>query len=153
MKSLSCIVAITSIVGTSQAFTTPMNQGKAATMVKLTNSDTKESINNNRRVLLGGFVGALTTIAIQQPDIALADVDVDDYLRSGMVSMPMGVSGQAGKRYDKASGHLKPQISLRGSQKNNYCCTGRLIWLYAEISQRHFFHSRLLYCHKSFSHS
>ena len=153
MKSSSCIVAIASLVATSQAFTTPMNQGKAATMVKLTNSDTKENINNNRRALLGSFVGALTTIAIQQPDIALADVDVDDYLRSGMVSMPMGVSGQAGKRYDKASEHLKPQISLRGSQKNNYCCNGRLIYLYAVISQRPFFHSRLLCCDIFFSHS
>ena len=110
MKSLACILAIASLVDTCQAFITPVNQGKTATVVKMTNSNTKENVNSNRRVLLSGFIGALTTIVIQQPDIALADVDVDDYLRSGMVSMPMGVSGQAGKRYVKSKRFLKPKI-------------------------------------------
>jgi len=34
---------------------------------------------------------------ISTPQSALADVDTDSFIRSGMVSMPMGVSGQAGK--------------------------------------------------------
>ena len=39
--------------------------------------------------LAGACVGA--------PTVASAVVDTEDFIRTGMVSMPMGVSGQAGK--------------------------------------------------------
>lgn len=44
--------------------------------------------------LAGACVGACVVAA---PTIASADVDTEDFIRTGMVSMPMGVSGQAGK--------------------------------------------------------
>jgi hypothetical protein len=46
-----------------------------------------------RRSFIGAIGSACAGVAIT----ANADVDVDDFMRSGMVSMPMGVSGQAGK--------------------------------------------------------
>lgn len=53
-----------------------------------------------RRDALGWIAGGVSAafIAQQQPALAVeGGVDVDSFLQSGMVSMPMGVSGQAGK--------------------------------------------------------
>ena len=111
MKIVSTLLTTTGLVASAQAFVAPTTQGRAeimtaessscstSTMQQMSNSD-ETNANCNRRVLLGGFLSAVTTIPFLQPDIASADVDVEDYIRSGMVSMPMGVSGQAGKRYD-----------------------------------------------------
>lgn len=43
------------------------------------------------------FTAIATTSTLLNPSKASADMDVDDFLKSGQVSMPMGVSGQAGK--------------------------------------------------------
>jgi len=42
-----------------------------------------------------GWIGAASVAAL--PTICTADTNVDDFIRSGRVAMPMGVSGQAGK--------------------------------------------------------
>lgn len=49
----------------------------------------------SRRAALG-WIGSAATVALNGP-AAWAEMDVDNYLKSGMVSMPMGVSGQGGK--------------------------------------------------------
>ena len=54
-----------------------------------------------RRQALGWIGGAAAALVVNQHPAVAAEqpevVNVDDYLRTGMVSMPMGVSGQAGK--------------------------------------------------------
>jgi len=55
---------------------------------------------SNRRDFISNAaiaVGSASGMLISTPQSALADVDTDSFIRSGMVSMPMGVSGQAGK--------------------------------------------------------
>jgi len=42
-------------------------------------------------------VASGSTIVASSPPPAWADVDTEDFIKTGMVSMPMGVSGQAGK--------------------------------------------------------
>jgi hypothetical protein len=46
---------------------------------------------------MGWLAGACAGACVGAPTIASADVDTDGFIRTGMVSMPMGVSGQAGK--------------------------------------------------------
>mmetsp|Transcript_15521 Transcript_15521/g.25067 ORF Transcript_15521/g.25067 Transcript_15521/m.25067 type:complete len:298 (-) Transcript_15521:13-906(-) len=55
---------------------------------------------SNRRDFISNAaiaVGSASGILISTPQSALADVDTDSFIKTGMVSMPMGVSGQAGK--------------------------------------------------------
>lgn len=51
----------------------------------------------SRREALGSILGGGATVFLSQPSNAVETTDVDSFLRSGGVSMPMGVSGQAGK--------------------------------------------------------
>lgn len=57
-------------------------------------SDASEGLMSNRRSFIATAAIALAGIN-NMP--AVADMDVDDFLKSGQVAMPMGVSGQAGK--------------------------------------------------------
>lgn len=51
-----------------------------------------------RRRALGWIAGSCVAgTCVGAPEIACADVNTDDFVRTGMVSQPMGVSGQAGK--------------------------------------------------------
>lgn len=47
--------------------------------------------------ILGGGAAAVSVLLTNGPANAVETTDVDDFLRTGGVSMPMGVSGQAGK--------------------------------------------------------
>jgi len=42
------------------------------------------------------IIGSGCSLSVPQSAFA-ADIDTEDFLKTGMVSMPMGVSGQAGK--------------------------------------------------------
>jgi hypothetical protein len=73
--------------------------------VKSTSTTTTTCLNessSNRRSFfsntIGATFGAAAALTIgSQPSVAEGDFDVDNFLKSGQVSMPMGVSGQAGK--------------------------------------------------------
>mmetsp|Transcript_92133 Transcript_92133/g.187529 ORF Transcript_92133/g.187529 Transcript_92133/m.187529 type:complete len:306 (-) Transcript_92133:269-1186(-) len=60
-----------------------------------------ESAASSRREALGSILGGGAAVAsavlLPGPASAVETMDVDDFLRTGGVSMPMGVSGQAGK--------------------------------------------------------
>lgn len=62
---------------------------------------TKHAVSSRRDVLgsiLGGSAAAITGLmTFTQASNAVETTDIDNFLRSGGVSMPMGVSGQAGK--------------------------------------------------------
>ena len=47
--------------------------------------------------ILGGGAAVASAVLLPGPASAVDTMDVDDFLRTGGVSMPMGVSGQAGK--------------------------------------------------------
>lgn len=65
--------------------------------------------------------GSLATMSAF-PGVSLADVDVDDFMRSGGVSQPMGVSGQAGK------GRPETGVVLReGSEVSRDSRTGNVL--------------------------
>lgn len=83
------------------------------------------STSNSRRDALGWLAGACAAggaSLVGIPQIASADVDTDDFIRTGMVSMPMGVSGQAGKS--------KPDTGVRlldGSEVNRDSRSGDVL--------------------------
>jgi len=91
-----------------------------------------------RRTALGWFLGApvaVTTALVTVPSqSAHAEVDTADFIRTGMVSMPMGVSGQAGKAKpvtgiifregtevsrNARSGDVLAEILVKNSNNNN----------------------------------
>eukprot|EP00527_Entomoneis_sp_CCMP2396_P007074 CAMPEP_0198141866 /NCGR_PEP_ID=MMETSP1443-20131203/4794_1 /TAXON_ID=186043 /ORGANISM="Entomoneis sp., Strain CCMP2396" /LENGTH=285 /DNA_ID=CAMNT_0043804739 /DNA_START=43 /DNA_END=900 /DNA_ORIENTATION=- len=83
-----------------------------------------------REALISWVAGAASGVCMSQlPAYAEGSFDVNDYLRSGMVSQPMGVSGQAGKSRpetgivlrdgsevsrDSRSGNVLAEIILKG---------------------------------------
>jgi hypothetical protein len=59
----------------------------------------QQHLSTRRHVVLG-WIGAGTVAAITAPQVSFADdagVNVKDFLKTGQVAQPMGVSGQAGK--------------------------------------------------------
>ena len=65
-------------------------------------SSSSSSSSKSRRQVIGSLLGGVSTaaaaVALVLPNIANAsEMDVDSFLQSGGVAMPMGVSGQAGK--------------------------------------------------------
>ena len=79
-----------------------------STLLKLSQNDddtstTSSSLTNRRNVILSSFgaaVGILTTNAKNSwadSSSQAGGFQVDDFLKTGQVAMPMGVSGQAGK--------------------------------------------------------
>jgi len=52
--------------------------------------------------------------AVVAPAFAEESMNVDDFLKSGMVSMPMGVSGQAGKSKPETGVVLRDDVSQNG---------------------------------------
>jgi hypothetical protein len=53
------------------------------------------------------------------PQYAFAEVDTEDFLKTGMVSMPMGVSGQAGKAKPKTGIVLREGTDVLQSNKGD----------------------------------
>lgn len=91
----STILALSLLEGTNAFAPTPITQQT----VRFSSETTALfSQSNNRRDFLAeaaaAIVGGASLVAI--PQYAQA-VDTEEFLKSGMVSMPMGVSGQAGK--------------------------------------------------------
>lgn len=88
-----------------------------------------------RRSAMGWLAGACVAgTCVGSPQIARSDVDTDDFIRTGMVSMPMGVSGQAGKskpntgvilrdgtevNRDSKSGDVLAEILVKDAKSSN----------------------------------
>jgi hypothetical protein len=94
----------------------------------------------SRRTALGWLVGSGSVVAagfgsaLLLPGVSQASVDTEDFIRTGMVSMPMGVSGQAGKAKpitgiifrdgtevsrDAKSGDVLAEILVKNVKSNN----------------------------------
>lgn len=87
MKLSAVIITLALVYESSHALAPPSSSSSTTSLPTQT----------SRRATLGWLVSAATAAVIGGPSIARADVDTDDFIRTGMVSMPMGVSGQAGK--------------------------------------------------------
>lgn len=78
---------------------TTTNSGRTHSALLAEKVDEHESAEVSRRSIFSAFTatGAAMALVGMSPGTALADTDVESFLQSGQVSMPMGVSGQAGK--------------------------------------------------------
>ena len=78
---------------------TTTNSGRTHAALLAKKVDEHESAEVSRRSIFSAFTatGAAMALVGMSPGTALADTDVESFLQSGQVSMPMGVSGQAGK--------------------------------------------------------
>jgi hypothetical protein len=82
---LTVVVTLLSVEG-AEAFAHPLSAQHA----------TSTSLEAHRREFLSSAAAALVGFELL-PQCAVAELDTEDFLKTGMVSMPMGVSGQAGK--------------------------------------------------------
>ena len=89
------VVAL-ALLGSSHAFTpsSPPLQllPKSSSSVLYSHHNRREFISNAAVIIGGGC--SLSSVPLSA---FAADIDTEDFLKTGMVSMPMGVSGQAGK--------------------------------------------------------
>ena len=102
--------------------------------VKAKTSNSKTERVQSRRAALGWlstitstvvfpFVAiAATTVTEEETDIRAPGVDMDRYIKTGMVSQPMGVSGQAGKSRPETGVILR-----EGSQVSRNTQTGEVV--------------------------
>ena len=79
---------------------------------------TTTSLEAHRREFLCLTAGALVGSSIL-PQYAGAELDTEGFLKSGMVSMPMGVSGQAGKAKPKTGVILREGTDVLQSKKGD----------------------------------
>ena len=90
------VVAL-ALLGSSQAFTPSshplqlLTPSKSSSSVLYSHHNRREFISNAAVIIGGGC-----SLSVPQSAFA-ADIDTEDFLKTGMVAMPMGVSGQAGK--------------------------------------------------------
>ena len=73
---------------------------------------------HQRREFLSSAAAALVGSSIL-PQYAVAEIDTEDFLKTGMVSMPMGVSGQAGKAKPKTNVILREGTDVLQSNKGD----------------------------------
>lgn len=73
---------------------------------------------HHRREFLSLATGALVGSNIL-PQCASAELDTEDFLKTGMVSMPMGVSGQAGKAKPKTGVVLREGTDVLQNKKGD----------------------------------
>ena len=69
--------------------------------VQLQQTSTSLNSHIDRRNLLSNIIAATAGCVLLPQSSWAADVNTEDFLKTGMVSMPMGVSGQAGKAKPK----------------------------------------------------
>ena len=94
MKSCSIVVAFASIYQSVSAFAPSSSSVERCS---------REHETHNRREFLSSAAAAAAALVGSSilPEVARAEVDTEDFLKTGMVAMPMGVSGQAGKAKPK----------------------------------------------------
>mmetsp|Transcript_16415 Transcript_16415/g.23261 ORF Transcript_16415/g.23261 Transcript_16415/m.23261 type:complete len:291 (+) Transcript_16415:94-966(+) len=73
---------------------------------------------HQRREFLSSAAAAIVGSTIL-PQYAAAELDTEDFLKTGMVSMPMGVSGQAGKAKPKTNVVLREGTDVLQSKKGD----------------------------------
>ena len=73
---------------------------------------------HHRREFLSSAAAALIGSSIL-PQYAVAELDTEDFLKTGMVSMPMGVSGQAGKAKPRTNVVLREGTDVLQSKKGD----------------------------------
>mmetsp|Transcript_1837 Transcript_1837/g.3353 ORF Transcript_1837/g.3353 Transcript_1837/m.3353 type:complete len:294 (-) Transcript_1837:1737-2618(-) len=73
---------------------------------------------HHRREFLSSAAAALIGSSIL-PKYAVAELDTEDFLKTGMVSMPMGVSGQAGKAKPRTNVVLREGTDVLQSKKGD----------------------------------
>lgn len=104
MKSCSIVVAFASM-STVAAFAPSSSSVEA----------------HNRREFLSSAAAAAAALVGSSilPEVARAEVDTEDFLKTGMVAMPMGVSGQAGKAKPKTGVVLREGSDVLQSKKGD----------------------------------
>mmetsp|Transcript_13904 Transcript_13904/g.20696 ORF Transcript_13904/g.20696 Transcript_13904/m.20696 type:complete len:294 (+) Transcript_13904:37-918(+) len=85
-------------------------------LVPATTSTSLEA--HHRREFLSSAAAALIGSSIL-PQYAVAELDTEDFLKTGMVSMPMGVSGQAGKAKPRTNVVLREGTDVLQSKKGD----------------------------------
>jgi hypothetical protein len=96
------LLALTVLANEVVAFAPNGSVSKTSTTVLSNTRNNDNNVSSNkRRDLFASTFGIILGSTISTTNMASADPDggfnVDDFLKSGQVSMPMGVSGQAGK--------------------------------------------------------
>lgn len=112
MKSSSIVVAF-ALVSTVVAF------APSSSSVERCSRDRHVLLEaHNRREFLSS-AAATALVGCILPQVARAEVDTEDFLKTGMVAMPMGVSGQAGKAKPKTGVVLREGSDVLQSKKGD----------------------------------
>ncbi|KAL7536819.1 hypothetical protein ACHAXR_007415 [Thalassiosira sp. AJA248-18] len=91
MSAIYATVLALALLEGSKAFAPSASSSSITTTALFNSSNRRDFVSKAASIAIGGAV--VTSV----PRSASAELDTDDYLKTGMVSMPMGVSGQAGK--------------------------------------------------------
>ncbi len=116
MKSCSIVVAFASLYQSVVAF------APSSSSVERCSRDRHVLLEaHNRREILSSAAAATAAALVGciLPQVARAEVDTEDFLKTGMVAMPMGVSGQAGKAKPKTGVVLREGSDVLQSKKGD----------------------------------
>lgn len=113
MKSSSIVLAFASLYKSVVAF------APSSSSVERCSRDRHVTQAHNRREFLSSSAAATALVGCILPQVARAEVDTEDFLKTGMVAMPMGVSGQAGKAKPKTGVVLREGSDVLQSKKGD----------------------------------
>lgn len=114
----SCSIVVVAVASLYPSVSTVVAFAPSSSSAERCSRDRHVTQAHNRREFLS-YAATTALVGCILPQVACAEVDTEDFLKTGMVAMPMGVSGQAGKAKPKTGVVLREGSDVLQSKKGD----------------------------------